>query len=113
MQSERKNFYKLQYRWIRLAHPSTQAAVDSHHPLHAIDLEIAHWDHIVHNLIQDVLGSRKIFTSDDIAKLVMTFSNIRSQLQAMPEAELVNEFEYYVSQTLELLNSASKLLYKE
>jgi hypothetical protein len=100
----------LQYKWIRLQHPSIQAATDKHHFLHHIEMEIAHSEHIINNLIQDILSGKGVFNHDDVIRLITTFSSIRLELDSLGNAQFVYEYKQYVDQTLELLNSALVVL---
>jgi hypothetical protein len=110
IQPELKKFWMLQYKWIRLQHPSIQVSTDKHHPLHQTELEIAHSEHIINNLIQDVLSGKGVFSHDDVIRLITTFSSIRLQLDSLGNTHFVNEYKQYVDQTLELLNSALAVL---
>jgi hypoxanthine phosphoribosyltransferase len=110
MNSEARHFYNLQYKWKRMKHPSLRAAIDKKHPLYHVELAIQHHEHIVYNLISDVLGKTKVFQIDDVAKLGKTFSDICSEVDSMRPNQLNDEYKDYISQILDLLKSATKVL---
>ncbi|WP_345454898.1 hypothetical protein [Deinococcus aluminii] len=110
MDSDAKAFYLMQYKWIRIPHPSLQVAKDGKHPLHQIELEISHCEHIVHNLIQDVMGNKGNFKHDDVTKLIKVFEDAKFQLELVEHSDLVDEYKLYINSTLDLLVKADALV---
>lgn len=110
MSPDLKSFYRLQYQWIRLPHPSHRIAIDTKHPLHQMELEVSHNEPIINSLIQDLLAKGSLFKYEDVVGLESKFRYMRSQLDLMDNTEDVVDYKQYLDRTLELLNSAAKLL---
>ena len=89
-----------------MPHPSERVAHDKDHPFHQIDMVISHLDHIVGNLIDDVLSRNRNFSADDIDFLAAKYNEILVEVDSLPEVEFQGDFRNYIEKTLELIHSA-------
>lgn len=93
-----------------MPHPSERVAHDEDHPFHQIDIEISHLDHIVRNLIDDILSRGRNFSTNDIDALEKKYNEIMVKTESLSGMEFYREFRNYIERTIELIRSARNQL---
>lgn len=84
--------------------------MEKSHPLHAVDSSLAHGDHIISRLIDDVLSGTRNFRKADVRALRSAYEATAHHLTDVPECGLVLQFQHYTARTLDLLNRAHDLV---
>ena len=110
MRAELRDFYRLQFEWKRMLLPSLRAATDRNHPLHDVNLDLEHTDHVVHRLIEDLLSDGNLFSYEEICSLIARYQAIGSRISSARDTAVAEQFRRYVDRTLELLGAASALM---
>ena len=111
MRPEIKEFYLLQYRWLRLPYPGSQdvrSRSRPEHPLYQIDLEVSHAEPSVFNLITSILSDSKLFDVDDVYEIINTYENVKLNLNV---TDISVDGELYKEYVHETLNLPKKALY--